>query len=283
MNLGMKIEFREAVLSREPVAGLTHGFYRYPARFSPSFARATIKAFTQPGDIVLDPFMGGGTTLVEARALGRRAIGVDINQLATFIARVKTSPLSERDLSTVQTWAESIGNSLNLHNPPARAWPWIEEGYQRNISGRSTWPIRKTLELALARLEELPHERLRRFVRCALLKSTQWALDSRSEVPKAKKFRDQFFVHLQEMVEGAREFSTVVRDADRLYESDCALRTFCLTRSAVGIENEPRVLEAGPPKLILTSPPYPPFIGLVSFVFENFWIATAHYKLKGEH
>jgi hypothetical protein len=35
---------------REPVRGLTHGFYKYPARFSPSFARATIEIFTQPGE-----------------------------------------------------------------------------------------------------------------------------------------------------------------------------------------------------------------------------------------
>jgi len=56
----------------QPVRGLTHGFYKYPARFSPSFARAAIEIFTQPGDLVLDNHVGGGTTLVEALALGRR-------------------------------------------------------------------------------------------------------------------------------------------------------------------------------------------------------------------
>jgi DNA methylase len=49
----------------EPVKGLTHGFYKYPARFSPAFVRAAIETFTQPGDIVLDNHVGGGTTLVE--------------------------------------------------------------------------------------------------------------------------------------------------------------------------------------------------------------------------
>ena len=34
--------------------GLTHGFYKYPARFSPVFASAAIRAFTEPGDLVLD-------------------------------------------------------------------------------------------------------------------------------------------------------------------------------------------------------------------------------------
>src|SRR5713226_165022 len=84
--------------SREPVSGLTHNFYRYPARFSPQFARAAIEAFTQPGDVVLDPFMGGATTLVEASALARTAIGLDINELSCFVACAKTTPLTDTDI-----------------------------------------------------------------------------------------------------------------------------------------------------------------------------------------
>lgn len=257
MNLHAKAEFIEAVLNREPVAGLTHGFYRYPARFSPQFVRAALKAFTQPGDIVLDPFMGGGTTLVEARLMGRRAIGVDISQLATFIAQVKTTPLFDRDFSTIQRWAESNVDRLNLHNPAVRADKWIETGYQRNFSSKNTWPIRKTLELALASVEELPDERQRRFIRCALLKSTQWAVDSREKIPKAKEFREQFLVHLGEMIQGAQEFSTMARRSDRIYGLESPIRTLCLNRSAVGIENDFSILSIPSPKLILTSPPYP--------------------------
>src|SRR6202049_1715353 len=84
----------------EPVRGLTHGFYKYPARFSPSFARAAIETFTKPGDLVLDPHVGGGTTRVEARATGREAVGVDISALAEFVARVKCTVFSEAELET---------------------------------------------------------------------------------------------------------------------------------------------------------------------------------------
>src|SRR4051812_40922043 len=80
----------EAINDRNIVSGLTHSVYRYPARFSPVFARAAIETFTQPGDTVLDPFMGGSTSLVEALALGRNAVGTDLNQLAVFLTRVKT-------------------------------------------------------------------------------------------------------------------------------------------------------------------------------------------------
>jgi hypothetical protein len=80
------------------VRGLTHGFYKYPARFSPSFARAAIETFTQPADLVLDNHAGGGTTLVEALVLGRHAIGVDISPLAEFVATVKTTIFDEAEL-----------------------------------------------------------------------------------------------------------------------------------------------------------------------------------------
>src|SRR5690349_20830266 len=79
----------------EPVSGLTHGYYKYPARFSPKFVRAVIETFTKPGDLVLDPHVGGGTTLVEALASGRDAIGVDISELAEFVANVKTTVFTE--------------------------------------------------------------------------------------------------------------------------------------------------------------------------------------------
>jgi DNA methylase len=80
----------DAALSKSPAQGYTHTFYRYPAGFSPKFTRAAIETFSKPGDVVLDPFMGGGTTLVEALATGRDAIGSDINSLAHFVTRVKT-------------------------------------------------------------------------------------------------------------------------------------------------------------------------------------------------
>ena len=75
---------RRAAGDQSPIQGLTHCFYRYPARFSPRFAGAAIDAFSRPDQLVLDPYMGGGTTIVEAVARGRRVIGNDLNSLAVF-------------------------------------------------------------------------------------------------------------------------------------------------------------------------------------------------------
>jgi hypothetical protein len=185
-------QFVAAVGDQEPVDGFTHKYYRYPARFSPLFARAAIEAFSQPGDVVLDPFMGGATTLVEARALGRHAVGSDISSLSAFLARVKTTPLDEDQLARVVAWAEELPPSLNLRLPPVRAFAWQQAGYQRSLP----WPIRKTLEFVLARLHKLPSYFEQHFARCLLLRVGKWALDCRQRVPTAAVFRWQLFEYL---------------------------------------------------------------------------------------
>ena len=256
MNSSAEAEFLNAVHSREPVNGLTHGFYRYPARFSPLFARAAINAFSQPGDVILDPFMGSGTTAVEARTLSRHAIGADINGLAIFISKVKTTLYSEAELSDISVWAEKTANSLSLRKSPEKSVTNSEPGYPRNINDKSTWPIRKSLELFLDRIEELAGKQ-QSFARCILLKTAQWALDCRTEMPSAYHFRQQFLRHTEEMIAGASEFAKVVRAADRRSKLPETLRILCLQRSAVGLENEKKLRDYPPPKLILTSPPYP--------------------------
>src|SRR5664280_1157548 len=85
-----------------------HEFYRYPARFSPYFARAAIDAFTQPGDLVLDPFVGGGTTAVEARLAGRLAVGSDLNPLAVLVSLAKARPRSPKELQDVSRWVTRL-------------------------------------------------------------------------------------------------------------------------------------------------------------------------------
>jgi SAM-dependent methyltransferase len=52
---------------------------RYRGNWSPYIPRNLILRYTKPGDLVLDPFVGGGTTAVEAKLLGRRCIARDIN------------------------------------------------------------------------------------------------------------------------------------------------------------------------------------------------------------
>ena len=259
MELADKIVSRliDAVRSSGHVSGYTHEFYNYPARFSPEFAKVAINTFTEPGDLILDPFMGGATTLVEARLAGRRCIGTDVNELSRFIAKAKTQLLLKKDIVDICLWGLEVKDKLSLHQPAIRATEWIEAGYQRNINSKTTWPIRKSVELVLAQLNELPKESQRLYARCALMKTAQWALDCTYNIPSAKKFRGKFVQNIFEMREGALEFAKAVRAVDKETDVNNKWRTICLNRSASGLEDEPIIQNNPAPKLILTSPPYP--------------------------
>jgi len=58
----------------------------YRGNWAPQIPRALMLMYTEPGDLVLDPMAGSGTTLIEAKLLGRRSIGVDINYNAVILA-----------------------------------------------------------------------------------------------------------------------------------------------------------------------------------------------------
>lgn len=75
------------------VSYATHGIHKYPAKFIPQIPRLCIEKYSEPGDSVLDPFMGSGTTLLEAFISGRPSYGIDIHPLARLIAKVKTTPV----------------------------------------------------------------------------------------------------------------------------------------------------------------------------------------------
>ena len=58
----------------------------YRGNWPPQMARALITMYTAPGDTVLDPMVGSGTTCIEAKLLGRNCIGVDVNYNAVILA-----------------------------------------------------------------------------------------------------------------------------------------------------------------------------------------------------
>ncbi|MGB7243808.1 MAG: DNA methyltransferase [Sulfitobacter sp.] len=61
----------------------------HPCRFPSQVPATVISRLTDKSDLVLDPFVGSATTLVEAQRLGRRSIGIDINPVSALIARSK--------------------------------------------------------------------------------------------------------------------------------------------------------------------------------------------------
>ena len=88
----------------ETAESLTHPVHPYPARLHPATAGRLVEIVMRNAArdaVLLDPFCGSGTVLVEARAVGGMAIGIDLNPLAVRLARVKTwtAPVARRRLA----------------------------------------------------------------------------------------------------------------------------------------------------------------------------------------
>ena len=236
----------------EPVKGLTHGFYKYPARFSPQFVRAAIESFTRKGDLVLDPHVGGGTTLVEALVSGRDSIGVDISELAEFVAKVKTTIYTERELEELNTWSKRCGASIHIRGSTIHFQDHADRGYYKHLNHPSRWRLRKAIEQSVWSAINLGGPRLEAFGRCAVLRTAQWALDGRSKQAHVEEFRQFLESTAKEMVNGARALRAAVRANGSQYRE-----VIVLNRSAAGLEGEPAIAQWHAPKLVVTSPPYP--------------------------
>src|SRR6188472_626342 len=94
----------------------THSYHPYSAKYIPQIPNYLISNFSERNDLILDNFMGSGTTLVESKILGRHAIGVDINPLACLIAKVKTTNIQSAELKEIEKISMSIREDvLNIH------------------------------------------------------------------------------------------------------------------------------------------------------------------------
>jgi SAM-dependent methyltransferase len=87
--------------------------HRYFARRPYSVFSELVRHYSTPDDVILDPFCGGGVTLVEGALLGRRVVGFDINPLAAFITRMEVADVELDGLKQAQ---ETACRAFQTHN-----------------------------------------------------------------------------------------------------------------------------------------------------------------------
>jgi hypothetical protein len=96
-----------------------HPMCSYLASFPAGLAHAFIGRYSRPGDVVMDPFSGRGTTPLQAVAEGRIGVGNDLNPFAHLLTAAKIEPASEADVRTRLTalrlaWAAGSAEWLDL-------------------------------------------------------------------------------------------------------------------------------------------------------------------------
>lgn len=90
----------------------------YRGNFAPQVARNIIEMYSGPGEVVLDPMCGGGTTLIECKLLGRAGIGLDINPAAVEVTKkalnFKHTPLNSEQSSVNSQQSVRCGDARDL-------------------------------------------------------------------------------------------------------------------------------------------------------------------------
>jgi hypothetical protein len=131
---GLVAALRAPAIDHEVAESLTHPFHTYPARLHPATARVLVDVIAsrvRPGSLLVDPFCGSGTTLVEARAAGLRAVGTDLNPLAVLVARAKTWMVPVKRRNRLRDLGHEISGSV------------LEAGKSARRSGAQSAPHRK--------------------------------------------------------------------------------------------------------------------------------------------
>jgi len=85
----------------ESGAYASHNLHAFPAKFPPQLPRKFIEGLTDVGEVVLDPMVGSGTTIVEAFLTARCGIGFDIDPMALRLCRAKVTSLPIEETLTV--------------------------------------------------------------------------------------------------------------------------------------------------------------------------------------
>ncbi len=181
--------------------------------------------------------------------MGRFAIGSDVNRLARFVTRVKTTPLSRRDVSEIRGWVQDVRAAVadekldvNVTEAPIHNMPL------------STYPFFRT---ATKLVESLRFPRRRQFARCALLRVGQLTLDARTSIPEVNYLMGKLEHRVEHMLGGMSDFTSAVKESGVHKNKVTATRhllSYPASNGRLAYVLRRRDIR---PRLVLTSPPYP--------------------------
>lgn len=226
---------------------ISHGYHRYPAKFIPQIVSRLILDFTSRGKLVFDPFGGCGTTLVEAKTLGRKSMGFDINPVAKLVTEVKITPLSPPSLENYLSKFISDFNQLKK-----------EDVFLEHSERTSYWfnsSTQNELDKLYLTINKIKNNRVKKFYLCAfshILKNcSKWLMKSiKPQVDPDKIPPDvltTFLRHVKHMMSKNREFYDLLKQTGNL-------KTPAKMKLRDSTKRFP--LQNNSVDLIITSPPY---------------------------
>jgi DNA methylase len=261
----------------------THAIHPFAARCPPPLARWAINRFSDAGDIVLDPMVGSGTTMVEAVLSGREAWGADIDPLARLIAQVKSTPVDPDSLTAA---VRDVGMLLNKGG--------LDDGWRPAIPNLRRW-FRSDVASDLAAIRvAISQVRTKSAITAILWVAFSSLIVARTSVANARDLVHSRH-HYQRWRRNPEAIDRFVARLNQYQKSFEAFKTLLphgwarRPRTAiVGADARKLRIPSGSVDLVFTSPPYGSALDYtrahmfaVSWMPEILGIDPAAYRLLG--
>ncbi len=137
-DVDLEISWAEAELPERERTKHVHRLHPYLGKYVPQLVEVFLQRHFTPGELVLDPFAGSGTTLVEASVYGCGSVGVDISAFNVLLSRVKSGVhnpfVVEHDLRDALAALERLAESDSIPPPPDLG-PYLSTWYAPRATG----------------------------------------------------------------------------------------------------------------------------------------------------
>ncbi len=233
--------------TRKDTAYITHGYHRYPAKFIPQIVSRLAEKYTKEGDLIVDPFGGCGTTLVEAKIMGRPSLGVDINPVAVLITKAKITPI---DPQKIEKAFAALKAKLDTYNKDTK----VKAPEHERIDYWFKPEEKRKLAFIFAEISKLKNQDIRDFFYCGfsnILKNCSILLQksnkpTRDLNKKPSEPIQTFYKQVKMMMRGNARFYELSKEKNHL---QIPSQVYCTDARTVPVKNNSV-------KLIVTSPPY---------------------------
>jgi DNA modification methylase len=257
-EIDLELSWSEAELPQVERTKHVHGLHPYLGKYVPQLVEIFLKRFFLPGERVYDPFVGSGTTLVEANVFGADAVGCDISAFNCLLSRVKATAYA---LGTLEMSLKSVLEEARQAGPAPldEASDWLRRWYAPRALGE----LLRYHEVASERLDD-PSWDVAKIVLSRAARSARLTTHFDLDFPRVPTTAP-YFCHKHKRVcrpveEAAKFLSRYTVDTVRRIRAFAEVRT---DRRVEVFHEDARTVRLGHHiDGIITSPPYP---GLIDY------------------
>ncbi len=257
-EIDLDLSWSEGELPQAQRTKHVHSLHPYLGKYVPQLVEIFLSRYFRPGQCVYDPFVGSGTTLVEANVQGLDAVGCDVSVFNCLLSRVKTT---RYPMGAVELALKGVVEEVRRHGPAetVSASDWLRSWYAPRALGE----LLRYRELSAARLDH-PTSEVAKVIVSRAARSARLTPHFDLDFPR-EPVAEPYFCHKHKRT--CRPVRESMKFLSR-YTMDTVLRL--RTFSSIQKPRFVHVLHADArlvqlpvqPQGVITSPPYP---GLIDY------------------